>query len=129
MSVDFLVFVLNTTAIIHIYGVACRMVAHWEEHGMSESGLQALVEDAAALRKLIGRRVSYMGKSYEIIDLLIEEDLLILSGDDGEDVQEDSYGRASRLVPHQHNLRFRDADGHATHVWKELAFLDGPLAA
>lgn len=123
MSVDFLVFVLNTTAIIHSY----RMIAHWEEHGMSESGLQALVEDAAALRKLIGRRVSYMGQAYEIVDLLIEDDLLILSGDEGTDVQEDSYGRASRLVPHQHNLRFRDVDGHATHVWTELAFLDGPL--
>ena len=94
---------------------------------MSELGLQALVEDATALRKLIGRRVSYMGKSYEIIDLLIEDDLLILSGDEGEDVQEDSYGRAYCLVPHRHHLRFRDADGHATHVWEELAFLDGPL--
>ncbi|MDQ6956190.1 MAG: hypothetical protein Q9M21_03235 [Mariprofundaceae bacterium] len=94
---------------------------------MSESGLQALVEDAAALRKLIGRRVRYMGQAYEIVDLLIEDDLLILSGDEGVDVQEDSYGRANRLVPHQHNLRFRDADGHATHVWEEMAFLDGPL--
>jgi len=94
---------------------------------MSESGLQALVEDAAALRKLIGRRVNYMGKSYEIVDLLMDDDLLILSGDVGADVQEDSYGRAHRLVPHQHNLRFRDGDGQATHIWKELAFLDGPL--
>ncbi len=104
------------------------MIAHWEEHGMSESGLQALVENADALRKLIGRRVNYMGQAYEIVDLLIEDDLLILSGEEGADVQEDSYGRAHRLVPHQHNLRFRDADGHATHVWEELAFLDGPLS-
>lgn len=104
------------------------MIAHWEEHGMSESGLQALVENANALRQLIGRRVDYMGKTYEIVDLLIEDDLLILSGEDGTDMQEDSYGRANRLVPHQHSLCFRDADGHATHVWKELAFLDGPLS-
>ena len=94
---------------------------------MSESGLQALVEDADALRKLIGRRVSYMGQAYEIIDVLLDDDLLILSGDEGVDVQEDSYGRAHRLVPHQHNVRFRDADGHASHVWEEMAFLDGPL--
>lgn len=96
---------------------------------MSESRLQELVEDATALRKLIGRRVNYMGQGYEIIDFLIEDDLLILSGDEGADVQEDSYGRAHRLVPHQHNLRFRDADGHATHVWEELSFLDGPINA
>jgi len=94
---------------------------------MSESGLQALVEDMDALRKLIGRKVRYVGKVYEIIDLLSEDDLLILSADEGADVQDDSYGRAHRLVPHQHNLRFRDVDGKATHVWEEMAFLDGPL--
>ncbi|MDQ6954192.1 MAG: hypothetical protein Q9M20_01965 [Mariprofundaceae bacterium] len=94
---------------------------------MSESGLQALVEDAQALRKLIGLRVQYMGRGYEITDLLIEDDLLILSSDDDVDLQEDSYGRAHRLVPRQHNLRFRDADGKATHIWEDMAFLDGPL--
>jgi len=96
---------------------------------MSEVRLQALVEDAQALRGLIGRRVNYLGKGYEVIDLLDEDDLLILSADDGADVQEDSYGRAHRLVPKQQNLRFRDADGQATHVWQDLAFLDGPLLA
>ncbi|MDX8398118.1 MAG: hypothetical protein R8K49_07360 [Mariprofundaceae bacterium] len=95
---------------------------------MSESGLQALVEDEKLLRALIGRRVSYMSKSYELIDVLIEDGLLILSADEGADVQEDSYGRAHRLVPHQQNLRFRDAEGQASHVWQEIAFLDGPLS-
>ena len=51
----FLMCVWYTAAMI-----ALLMIAHWEEHGMSESGLQALVENATALRKLIGRRVSYM---------------------------------------------------------------------
>lgn len=96
---------------------------------MNDAVLQGLIDDDASLRRLIGRRVSYLGKSYEITDLMPEEDLLILSADEGADVQEDSYGRAHRLVPHQQNLRFRDAEGHPTHIWDEMAFLDGPLIA
>ena len=94
---------------------------------MGELGLQGLVEDACALRQLIGRRVHYMGKTYKITDLLFEDNLLILSAEEGMDVQDDSYGRATRLVPHQHNLCFRNTDGSASHVWEEIAFLDGPL--
>jgi len=94
---------------------------------MSESELQGLVGDAQALNQLIGRRVNYSGESFEIIDILLEQDLLILSSDHGVDVQEDSYGRANRLVPRQQNIRFRDADGHPTHIWQDMAFLDGPL--
>jgi len=81
------------------------------------------------LRDLIGRRVRYMGKSYEITDLLLEDDLLILSSDEGMDVQDDSYGRPHRMVPHQKNLRFRGTDNQATHIWDDLIFLDGPMEA
>jgi len=87
------------------------------------------LKDEQSLRKMIGRRVRYMGKSYEITDLLFEDDLLILSSNDGMDVQEDSYGRPSRMVPQQQNLRFRDADKQATHIWDDLIFLDGPMEA
>ena len=94
---------------------------------MSDSALQGLIEDECAMRKLIGRRVTYLSQPYEIIDFVADEDLIILSADDQEGLQEDSYGRAHRLVPKQQSLRFRDAEGHPTHVWEELAFLDGPL--
>jgi len=83
--------------------------------------------DDEKLRKLIGRRVRYMGKAYEVTDLLLEDDLIILSADEGMDVQEDSYGRPHRMVPCQHNLRFRDAEKQATHIWDDLIFLDGSL--
>jgi len=85
--------------------------------------------DEQSLRQLIGRRVRYMGKAYEVIDLLLEDDLLILSADEGMEVQEDSYGRAHRMVPQQQNLRFRDADKQASHIWDDLIFLDGPMEA
>lgn len=94
---------------------------------MSDSALQGLIEDACAMRKLIGRRVRYLDLAYEITDLVPDEDLLILSADEEEELQEDSYGRASRTVPKQQSLRFRDAEGHPTHIWQELSFLDGPL--
>jgi hypothetical protein len=94
---------------------------------MGELGLQGLLADAKAMRGLIGRRVNYMGKAYEITDLLLEDDLLILSAEEGMDVQDDSYGRANRLVAKQQCLCFRNADGSASHIWEEIAFLDGPL--
>jgi hypothetical protein len=94
---------------------------------MSDSALQGLIEDECAMRGLIGRRVNYLHEPYEITDFVPDEDLIILSADQEESVQEDSYGRASRMVPKQQSLRFRDAEGNPTHIWEELAFLDGPL--
>ncbi len=94
---------------------------------MVESAMQAMIEDNDALARLIGQRVRYLNEEYEVTDLLPEEGLLILSSDDGCDVQEDSYGRAHRLVPKRQNLKFRDAEGNPSTVWDELAFLDGPL--
>ncbi|MDQ7011666.1 MAG: hypothetical protein Q9M29_07590 [Mariprofundaceae bacterium] len=94
---------------------------------MSNAALQALIDDEQAMRGLIGRRVRYLGEAYEVTDLVLDEDLIILSAETGEDVQEDSYGRAHRLVPRQQSLRFRDAEGHPTHIWEDVSFLDGPL--
>ncbi|OIO73997.1 MAG: hypothetical protein AUJ57_03290 [Zetaproteobacteria bacterium CG1_02_53_45] len=94
---------------------------------MSNPALQSMIEDVEALSRLIGKRVRYLDEEYEVTDLLPEEGLLILSADVGSDVQEDSYGRPSRLVPKRHNLKFRDAEGHPSSIWSELAFLDGPL--
>ena len=94
---------------------------------MSDSPLQGLIEDERAMRLLIGRRVNYLEHAYEITDYVPDEDLIVLSADGEEDLQEDSYGRAHRMVPKQQALRFRDAEGHPTNVWEELSFLDGPL--
>lgn len=94
---------------------------------MSDSPLQGLIEDESAMRLLIGRRVNYLEQTYEITDYVPDEDLIVLSADGEEDLQEDSYGRATRLVPKQQALRFRDAEGHPTNIWEELSFLDGPL--
>ena len=67
--------------------------------------------------------------TFEVTDVLPEEGLIILSAIEGSDVQEDSYGRPTRLVPKRQNLHFRDAEGHPTSIWEELAFLDGPMAS
>jgi len=93
-----------------------------------DRSLQHLVTDSAMLTQLIGRRVRYQQQEYEVTDLLADEGLLIISADHDSDVQEDSYGRANRLVPKRHNLKFRDADGEPTAIWDDLTFLDGPLA-
>ncbi|HKI61269.1 MAG TPA: hypothetical protein VKA31_03155 [Mariprofundaceae bacterium] len=94
---------------------------------MTDKSLQDMVDDAEAMCLLIGRRVRYLDVEYEVTDLLPAEGLMILSADDGDDVQEDIYGRPHRLVPKRQNLRFRDAEGHPTGIWQDMAFLDGPL--
>jgi len=94
---------------------------------MTKTNETLALNNEEKLRALIGRRVRYMGKAYEVTDLLLEDDLLILSSDEGMDVQEDSYGRPHRMVPQQYNLRFRDADKQATHIWDDIIFLDGPV--
>jgi hypothetical protein len=96
-----------------------------QEAGMTEAAWQRLIQDAHALRSLIGRQVRYLGQLYEITDIVLDEDLMILSADEDSEVQEDSYGRAHRLVPRQQSLRFRDAEGHPTNLWQDLEFIDG----
>ncbi len=94
---------------------------------MVDAELQDLIQNHDALARLIGQRVRYLNEEYEVTDLLPEEGLMILSADEGTDVQEDSYGRPNRLVPKRQNLKFRDAEGCPSSIWDELAFLDGPL--
>lgn len=91
---------------------------------MIQQALQALINDERHLRQLIGRRVRYLDREYEITDLLLDEDLIILSASVATDVQEDSYGRAHRRVPKTQNLRFRDAQGQPTNIWQDINFLD-----
>lgn len=95
---------------------------------MSDPALQGLVQDREAMCALVGRRVRYLGEVYEISDIVFVEDMMILSADTCTEMQEDSYGRAHRRVPKVQNLRFRDAHGHPTQAWEDVAFLDGPLA-
>jgi hypothetical protein len=95
---------------------------------MSDPALQALIEDMGAMRKLIGRKVRYLGEAYEITDILFDEDMMILSADTGTEMQEDSYGRAHRRVPKIQNLRFRDSNRQTTNIWEDVSFLDGPIS-
>lgn len=94
---------------------------------MSHQQLQALFSNLDALRALVGRKIRYLGEDYEITDLLADEDMLILSSRSIEDVQEDCFDRATRMVPKQQRLRFRDIEGKPTVIWEEFTFLDGAL--
>ena len=94
---------------------------------MSHQQLQALFSNLDDLRALVGRKVRYLDEDYCICDLLVEEDMLILSSHLNDTVQDDCYGRAHRIVPKQQRLRFRDADGNPTAIWDEIIFLDGAL--
>jgi len=96
---------------------------------MDHAALQRLIRDPDALRRLIGRRVRYHDMECEVTDLLYDEGLMIISAIHATEMQEDSYGRPNRLVPQHHNFRFRDAEGHPSPSWEDIAFLDGPLEA
>lgn len=94
---------------------------------MTDAALKKLIDEPAMLMQLIGLRVRYLGEEFEVVDLLVEEGLVILSSSDDDEVQEDCYGRPSRLVPRCEQLHFRDPHGQPTSIWQEMVFLDGPL--
>lgn len=94
---------------------------------MSIHPLQNMIDSDVEMSCLIGHRVRYLSEEYEVTDLLHEEGLLIISADVASDLQEDSFGRARRLVPKRQSLRFRDAEGKPSAIWDDLTFLDGPL--
>ncbi len=94
---------------------------------MSQQQLQVLFSNNDALYDLVGRKVRYLGEDYFISDLLPKEDMLILASREDESVQDDSFGRATRMVPKNQRLRFRDAKGNPTAIWDEFIFLDGAL--
>ncbi|MBF0282491.1 MAG: hypothetical protein HQM07_08015 [Zetaproteobacteria bacterium] len=91
---------------------------------MDSSQLTQTINSDTALHQLIGQHVEYLHKHYEIVDLLLEENQIILSAESEEDLQEDCYGRAHRMVPCRLSLRFRDEHGQPTHIWDELLFID-----
>jgi hypothetical protein len=94
---------------------------------MGHQRLQALFSNHDDLYTLIGRQVRYLGEDFFISDLLINEDMMILSSHYDKAVQDDSFGRATRLVPKQHRLKFRDTEGNPTVIWDDIVFLDGAL--
>ncbi len=94
---------------------------------MSHQQLQALFSRPDDLLALVGRKVRYLDEVYYICDILPDENMLVLSSRCEEAVQEDSYGRATRMVPKQQKLRFRDEQGKPTAIWDEIVFLDGAL--
>ncbi|MDQ7004149.1 MAG: hypothetical protein Q9N67_04200 [Ghiorsea sp.] len=94
---------------------------------MSHQQLQALFSNPDKLRNLLSRKVRYLGEEYCISDILIEDNMLILSSHSNDAVQDDCYGRAHRMVPKQQRLRFRNNDGKPTAIWEEIIFLDGAL--
>ncbi|RMH52845.1 MAG: hypothetical protein D6682_00635 [Zetaproteobacteria bacterium] len=86
--------------------------------------MRAALSDAAGARALCGRRVRYRGRSYIVADLLWEEGWMILQATDRDRVQNDSFGRPSRVVPDEVRLRLRNREGEPFPLWEELQPLD-----
>jgi hypothetical protein len=51
------------------------------------------------LRELVGQRLRYKGRVYEVIDLLEEDVELVLESVDSVAIQADQFGEAHRQVP------------------------------
>ncbi len=85
--------------------------------------LYAAFHDANAARRMCGRHVRYQGQRYLIADLLWEEGWMILHATDREEVQNDSFGRPSRVVPGELRIPLRNSDGTPTTTWQEMELL------
>ncbi|MDQ6979723.1 MAG: hypothetical protein Q9M09_06015 [Mariprofundaceae bacterium] len=86
--------------------------------------LESWLRNGGTTLALIGKQVRYAGKYYEIIDVLHEEQSLVLSSNDHEEVQEDRYGRAHRLVPHTEVVTFCNEEGHIAHICQEMMMFE-----
>lgn len=85
--------------------------------------LDVLLQDKVAMQTIIGQHVVYLGKPYEIIDFLQDEDTLVLNSEHDSEVQEDGYGRPHRLVPQAIMLKLTDEEGNLSHICKEIRLL------
>ncbi len=54
------------------------------------------------LQKLIGRRFRYEGIDYQVIEVLAEDYVLVISGQDVNEMQMDQFGEPRRHCPETH---------------------------
>ncbi len=80
--------------------------------------------DPTALRALCGRQIRYRGECYQVTDVLWEDGLLILHANDRHEVQEDSFGRPSRVVPAERRIAIHNEDGSVSSIWQELELIE-----
>jgi len=75
---------------------------------------------ADAARQLCGQRVRYHQLHYIITDILWEDGLMILHATDHNEVQNDSFGRPSRVVASELRIQLRNSDGDPSTTWQEM---------
>jgi len=86
--------------------------------------LEKAFHHADAARQLCGRCVRYQHLHYEIADVLWEEGLMILHATDHKEVQNDSFGRPSRVVASEIRIHLRNSDGTPATTWQEMALIE-----
>ncbi|MDX8412857.1 MAG: hypothetical protein R8J85_02110 [Mariprofundales bacterium] len=85
--------------------------------------LQQAFHDADAARQLCGQQICYHHLHYEIADVLWEEGLMILHATDHNEVQNDSFGRPSRVVASKLRIQLRNSDGTPASTWQEMELI------
>ncbi|MGE0371407.1 MAG: hypothetical protein AB7Q01_05915 [Gammaproteobacteria bacterium] len=66
---------------------------------MIDRKAQLLDRRNARLRKLIGARARYHGRTYEILEVIEDEPALVLQDESHSTIQADQHGEAHRRVP------------------------------
>jgi len=89
---------------------------------MSDS-LRNAFHDAAAARQLCGKSVRYQQRRYLIADILWEDGMMILHDIDHNEVQNDSFGRPSRVVPGEIRIQLRNSDGTPATTWQKMELI------
>jgi len=89
----------------------------------ASSQLHNAFHHADAARQLCGQRVCYQHLHYIIADVLWEEGLMILHATDHNEVQNDSFGRPSRVVASEIRIHLRNSDGTPATTWQEMEMI------
>jgi len=90
---------------------------------VSANSLLDLVNDIEKMNLLIGQHILYLGKPYKIIDVIMSDGVMVATDALETSMQDDVYGRATRVVPEERTFLFRHRSGTPSQVWDDITFL------
>ncbi|MDQ6962124.1 MAG: hypothetical protein Q9M28_06285 [Mariprofundaceae bacterium] len=85
--------------------------------------IQEMVNNTEKMHQMIGQHIRYLNKAYKIIDVVMDDGVMVAVDLHATSMQNDVYGRATRVVPDEKTFLFRDHSGSPSHIWDDITFL------
>lgn len=90
---------------------------------MTPQAIQEMVNDSNKMNQIIGQHIRYLDHDYKIIDVVMDDGVMVAVDLHASSMQNDVYGRATRVVPQERTFMFRDHSGLPSHIWEDIRFI------